>query len=263
MVSPSCSSETAPMLPTTARDDRLLRRYATRRDPADLEALVLRFRPLARSLARRYTKRPSVLEDLEQVALLGLVKAIKGFDPARGCAFSTYAVPTIAGELKRWQRQTAWSAHVPRRVQERVAAVRETSDRLAAALGHFPAVEEVAGELGCPCDDVVDAFCAAEALAPVAIDRAIDDEDDFGADRWLGQEDPGYELAEGRACVESALLRLSVHERELLRLRYDEDLSHERIARRVGMSAGQVAGALRRSLDRLGELAGERDAVAA
>jgi RNA polymerase sigma-B factor len=251
------------MLSSTARDDRLLRRYAARRNPADLEALVLRFRPLARSLARRYAQRPSSLEDLEQVALLGLVKSIKGFDPTRGCAFSTYAVPTIVGELKRWQRQTAWSAHVPRRVQERVVAVREASDRLAAAHGRPPAVEEVAGELDCRSEDVVDALHAAEALAPVALERAAEADGHAGVASWLGHDDPGYELAEGRVSVEAALMRLSVPERELLRLRFDEDLTHDRIARRVGMSPGQVAGSLRRSLARLGELAAERDAQVA
>lgn len=263
MVRAVARAQTGGMLSSTARDDRLLRRYAARRDPADLEALVLRYRPLARSLARRYAQRPGVMEDLEQVALLGLVKAIKGFDPARGCAFSTYAVPTIAGELKRWQRQTAWSAHVPRRVQERVAAVREASDRLSAVRGRPPAVADVAGELDCPREDVVDALCAAAALAPVALDRGAEQDGEPGSARWLGQEDPGYELVEGRAAVEAALLHLSAPERELLRLRYDEELSHERIGRRLGLSAGEVAGALRRSLARLSELADEPHSVAA
>ena len=121
--------------PTTLDDDELHRRYAVQGDPADLEALFLRYRPLARSLARRHARGPSGLEDLEKVACLGLVKAIQRFDPARGFAFSTYAVPTIAGELKRWYRQTAWAAHVPRRVQDRVVAVRATADRLTTAQG--------------------------------------------------------------------------------------------------------------------------------
>jgi RNA polymerase sigma-B factor len=104
----------------------------------------------------------------------------------------------------------------------------------------------------------VDALCAAEALAPVALDAGGDP----GVGRWLGSEDPGYELAEDRASVEPALLRLSAPERELLRLRYDDELTHAGIARRTGMSPGEVAGSLRRSLARLGELAGS-DAVAA
>ena len=131
------------------------------------------------------------------MALLGLVKAIQGFEPDRGYAFSSYAVPTIAGELKRWQRQTAWSAHVPRSVQERVSAVRAAADRLATSRGHSPGVEDVAHELDCSREEVVDALCAADALAPMALDRAVGADGDPGLDRWLGFEDPGFELAEG------------------------------------------------------------------
>jgi RNA polymerase sigma-B factor len=250
------------MLNRTTRDDRLLRRYAARRDPADLEALVLRYRPLARKLARRYAQRPGALEDLEQVADLGLVTAIQRFDPARGFAFSTFAVPTISGELKRWQRQTAWAVHVPRSVQERVIAVRAAADRLASE-GRAAGAQSVAGALDCDPVEVEDALCAAQALAPVALDAATTEDGEPIGDRRLGAEDPGFELAEDRASVEPALSRLSRSERELLRLRFDEELSHERIAQRTGASPGEVASELRRSLLRLGELAGEPDAIAA
>src|SRR3954464_3441580 len=115
-----------------AESDRLLRRYAAHRDPADLEELVRRFRPLVRKLALRYARGSEPLDDLEQVASLGLVKALDRFDPERGFAFTSFAVPTILGELKRSFRDTAWSAHVPRSVQERVADVRRESDAYAA-----------------------------------------------------------------------------------------------------------------------------------
>lgn len=257
------AAQTGLMTVHSLKDERLLRRYAATREPAALEALVVRYRPLARGLARRHAQRPGSIEDLEQVAYLGLVKAVQGFDPARGFAFSTYAVPTIAGELKRWRRQTAWVAHVPRGVQERVVAVRAVADRLTATLGRPAGVDDVAGALDCAPEDVVDALCAAQALASVALDGTDARDDDPGASLQVGAEDPGFELAEGRAAVEAALLHLSRAERELLRLRFDEDLSHERIARRVGASPGEVAGSLRRSLARLGEVAGEPDALAA
>jgi RNA polymerase sigma-B factor len=250
------------MIHRVTTDDRLLRRYAVRRDPADLETLVVRYRPLARSLAARHAHRPGAIEDLEQVAYLGLVKAIQRFDPARGFAFSTYAVPTITGELKRWHRQTAWTAHVPRRVQERVVAVRAAADRLATGQGRAAGTREVAGALSCDPEDVGEALLASEALAPVALD-AMDAPGEPGTSRCLAAEDPGFELAEDRAAVEAALLHLSPAERELLRLRYDEELSHERIARRLGTSRGDVATTLRRCLVRLGELAGAPDALAA
>ena len=248
--------------PTTLDDDELLRRYAAKRDPADLEALVSRYRPLARSLARRYARGPSGLEDLEQVACLGLVKAIQRFDPARGFAFTTYAVPTIAGELKRWYRQTAWAAHVPRRVQERVVAVRATADGLTTQ-GRPATAEAVARVLGCETEDVIDALCAAEALMPVSLDGAAGPDADAGPAQGLGAEDPGFELVERRAAVEDALMQLTRHERELLRLRFDEELTHERIAQRLGTTPGGVARALRDILDQLGACAGDRSAAIA
>ena len=218
----------------------------------DLETLVLRYRPLARSVARRHSHGPGGLEDLEQVACLGLVKAIQGFDPARGFAFSTYAVPTIAGELKRWYRQTAWAAHVPRRVQERVVAVRATADRLTTARGRPATAEAVARALRCETEDVIDALCAAEALMPVSLDGAVGTDADGVQRHGLSAEDPGFELAEDRAAVEDALMQLGRHERELLRLRFDEELTHERIAQRLGTTPGGVAHALRGILDHLG-----------
>ena len=176
--------------PTARHDDALLRRFAAKRDPVDLEALVLRYRPLARSLARRHARGPGGLEDLEQVACLGLVKAIQGFDPARGFAFSTYAVPTIAGELKRWYRQTAWAAHVPRRVQERVVAVRATADRLTTAQGRPATAEAVARALRCEIEDVIDALCAAEALMPVSLDGAAGTDADAESRSRPGRRGP-------------------------------------------------------------------------
>ena len=250
--------------PTARHDDALLRRFAAKRDPVDLEALVLRYRPLARSLARRHARGPGGLEDLEQVACLGLVKAIQGFDPARGFAFSTYAVPTIAGELKRWYRQTAWAAHVPRRVQERVVAVRATADRLTTAQGRPATAEAVARALRCEIEDVIDALCAAEALMPVSLDGAAGTDADGSPGHGLGAEDPGFELAEDRAAVEDALMQLGRHERELLRMRFDEELTHERIAQRLGTTPGGVARALGGILDHLAARTRDRsEAIAA
>src|SRR5215212_4216991 len=131
----------------------LLRRYARTGSPADLDALVRRFRPLARKLALRYARGSEPVDDLEQVANLGLVKAIRRFDPDRGFAFTSFAVPTILGELKRSFRDTAWSAHVPRAVQERVAKVRSESEAWVSRHGHAPTVRELAGRLECSEED--------------------------------------------------------------------------------------------------------------
>src|SRR3954449_3304102 len=147
----------------------LLRRYARDRRPDDLEELVRRFRPLVRKLALRYVRGNEPLDDLEQVASLGLVKALDRFDPERGFAFTSFAVPTILGELKRSFRDTAWSAHVPRSVQERVADVRRESDAHAALHGRSPSVRELAERLECDEEAVIEALDAAGALHPVSL----------------------------------------------------------------------------------------------
>jgi RNA polymerase sigma-B factor len=237
-------------------DEILLRRYAASREPADLEALVVRYRPLALSLAHRYAHGPAPHEDLEQVACLGLVKALQRFEPSRGFAFTSFAVPTIAGELRRWHRDTAWAAHVPRRMQERVLEARAAGDRLAAERGRAATAGDVADALTWATEEVVEARCAAEALAPVPLDAPPGSEA-AGPQHPLGVEEPGFELAEGRAVLERALRGLTSREREILRLRYDEDLTHEGIARRLDTTAGSVAHALARTVAHLAELAGE------
>src|SRR3954447_10090960 len=151
--------DTAPEQRST-RSAWLLRRYAATRDPRDLDALVQRFRPLARRLARRYVRGGEPLDDLEQVANLGLVKALQRFDPDKGFAFTSFAVPTILGELKRSFRDSAWSAHVPRSMQERSARVREATERLETEHGRPPTVSEIATRLGCEDEEVLEAMSA-------------------------------------------------------------------------------------------------------
>src|SRR3954470_3727774 len=146
-----------------AESDRLLRRYAAHRDPADLEELVRGFPPLGRKLALRYARGSEPLDDLEQVGSYALVKAIMRFDPDRGYAFTSFAVPTILGELKRSFRDTAWSAHVPRSVQERVAEVRRESDASGALHARPPAGRELAEQLECDEEAVIEALDAAGA----------------------------------------------------------------------------------------------------
>jgi len=239
--------------------DALHRRYARAGDPADLEALVVRHRGLARSLARRFAHTSHAFDDLEQVACLGLVKAIKRFDPARGCAFATFAVPTITGELKRYCRDAGWAAHVPRPMQERARAVRRCGEELATQRRRSPTVREIAGRLGLEQEQVVDALCAAAALAPVPLDSGSDEEDERGpavADR-LGAEDAGYELAECRAALERALPQLGAREKVVLRLRFAEDLTHEQIAARLGIPTGQVARLVGGALHELALLVGD------
>jgi len=239
----------------------LLRRYARGRRTADRNALVCRFLPLARSLARRYARAGEPLEDLEQVAAIGLVHAADRFDPARGCAFSTFAVPTILGELRRHFRDHAWVAHVPRRVQERTAAVRVATDDLLAETGHQPTVGQLAERLGCAEAEVVDALAARASSERIPLDARESDGDGTLtlADR-IGGEDEHYELVEDREALRSVLPLLTDHERELIVLRYVDDLSQVEIARRLGVSQMQVSRHLRAALARLTAVAERRSA---
>ena len=252
-----------PHRPLPTDPDRVLRRYATRRDPRDLEALVVRYRSLARSLARRYARLSFPLEDLEQVACVGLVKALQRFDPARGCAFTTFAVPTILGELRRFCRETAWSVHVPRPVQERVRAVRQASDELAAMHGHAPSEAQLAAAVGCEELEVREALEAARTLNPVSLDTAPGDDDEERV-AWtdkLGTDEPGYELVDDLAAIEQALPALSAREKELVRLRFAEDLTQHEIAARMALSESRVGRMLESALEQLSRHAAPRHQV--
>jgi RNA polymerase sigma-B factor len=193
----------------------LLRRYAVTHRSADLEELVRRHQPLARRIARRYRFSSVPRDDLEQAAYVGLLKAIRRFDPDRGFAFSTFAVPTIVGDVKRQCREAIWTTHVPRPVQERVALVRRAAGQLSAELARSPRVREIASRVGWNEERVLEALTAATALNTLPLDGGVGDADaDAGspAER-IGCEDSGYELAECRATIEEALLDLTEDER--------------------------------------------------
>jgi RNA polymerase sigma-B factor len=243
----------------------LLRRYARHRSPADLDELVRRFHPLVRRLALRYVRGSEPVDDLEQVASLGLVKAINRFDPEKGFAFTSFAVPTILGELKRSFRDTAWSAHVPRSVQERVFDVRRESDAFASTHGRSPSVGELAAVLDRDEEEVVEALDAAGAMHPVSLNgprggEDDDDDDEVLMDR-LGDGDSGYELVEDRVAIEAALSALTGPQRDVLRLRFEEDLKQTEIAQRVGCSQMQVSRLMRSGLQRLSAVANHHSTV--
>jgi RNA polymerase sigma-B factor len=234
-------------------------------DPADLEALVRQFQPLVRKLALRYVRAGEPLEDLEQVGSLGLVKAIDRFDPDRGFAFTSFAVPTILGEIKRSIRDTAWSAHVPRSVQERVAEMRKAAEAFSSRHGRAPSVPELAAELGCDEELVLDAMSAAETLSPVSLDasrgRVSEEDEDIALIDRLGARDAGYERVIDRAAIASGLTTLTELQREALRLRFVEDLKQSEIARRLACSQMQVSRLLRSGLRRLGTVAAHKSAA--
>jgi RNA polymerase sigma-B factor len=241
-------------------DRRLLVRYHREGDAAAREQLVERFLPLARQLARRYHRGGEPLDDLVQVASLGLLKAIDRFDPERETAFSSFAVPTILGELKRHFRDKGWAIRVPRDLQELAVKVDRVGEEMARELGRAPTTNEMAERLGAHEEQVLEAREAAAAYRAVSLDRPRDDEDGEGESyaESVGEEDPGFALAEASATVERLMLALSEREREVLRLRFGEDLTQAEIGARVGVSQMHVSRLIRQSIARLREEAQRR-----
>jgi RNA polymerase sigma-B factor len=240
----------------TREDRRLLERYHRDGDLAAREALVERFLPLARQLARRYQRGGEPLDDLIQVASLGLLKAIDRFEPDRPSAFSSFAVPTILGELKRHFRDRGWSVRVPRDLQEMAVRVERVSEELSRGLGRAPTPVEIGEHIGATTEQVLEAREAAGAYRAVSLDRPRDeDEDGDGMTESMGVEDPGFHLAEAAATVERLMGTLSDREREVLRLRFEEDLTQSEIGARVGVSQMHVSRLIRQAVTRLREAA--------
>jgi RNA polymerase sigma-B factor len=222
-------------------------------DQAAREALVARFMPLTRSLAHRYNRSSEPFEDLLQVASLGLLKALDRFDPERGHAFASFAVPTILGEMRRYFRDCGWSIHVPRGDQERALKVRDAQESFANEHGHAPTVNQLAVYLELGIEQVVDALQAIHAYEALSLDAPRPGSEDEGMTygESLGEEDGRYELVELDATLVAALGHIPVRERRMLHMRFVEDLTQTEIAARVGISQMQVSRLLRRSLNQL------------
>jgi RNA polymerase sigma-B factor len=241
------------------RADRALLERAHRGDAAAREQLVQRFLPLARQLARRYQRGGEPLDDLIQVASLGLLKSIDRFDPARETAFSSFAVPTILGELKRHFRDKGWSVRVPRDLQELAVKLEPMSEELARELGRAATPAEIAKRAGVTLEQVLEAREAAGAYRAVSLDRPReeDDEGGDGAGVVYGVEDPGFGVAEDAATVQHLMRVLSDREREVLRLRFEEDLTQAEIGERIGVSQMHVSRIIRQSITKLREVAAQ------
>src|ERR687890_614571 len=252
---PPRSHRRAPCWGADARETerQLLVRYHEEGDLAAREELCERFLPLARDLALRYTYTDEPFDDLLQVASLGLIKAIDRFEPGRGTKFTSYAAPTILGELKRHFRDKGWALHVPRDLQERTLAVSRASEMLSKQLGRSPKVREVASELGCSVENVLEAQEAAASYEATSLDAPTSRDDDEAASLvdLMGDEDSSYELVESRDAIASTWKALPEVERRVLELRFMHDLTQREIGERIGYSQMHVSRLLRRALDRL------------
>jgi RNA polymerase sigma-B factor len=229
----------------------LLRRYAETGDSALGEELVDRFMPLARSLAMRYRGGSEPLDDLVQVANLGLVKAIDGFDPARGKPFTAYAVPTILGELRRHFRDHVWPVHLPRSLQERTLEVEDAITQLTEERGRFPTVGQIADRLDLEQEEVLEAMRADEARRTLSLDapRRRDEEDPIATIEIVGSEEAGYDTVEASLSARAA--GLDEREWRVLRLRFVDDLNQYEIGDRIGVSQMQVSRIVRGALRKL------------
>ena len=229
-------------------------------DAVARDALIERFLPLARQLARRYQRAAEPLDDLVQVASIGLVKAVDRFDAARGVAFSSYAVPTILGELKRYFRDSGWAVHVPRGMQERAMQVDRAIKELAGRLGRSPSVDEVAEQTHSSVEEVLSAMEAGQAYEAVSLDSERGNPAEPGAETvadGIGAADERFELVEYGASIAPAVKALSDRDRLILHLRFVEDLTQSQIADRIGVSQMQISRLIRRSLARLRAAAAE------
>lgn len=234
-----------------AAEAELLHRYHRLGDHGARQELVERMVPLVRHIARRYADRGEPLDDLVQVGCVGLINSIDRFDPDRGVRLSTFAAPTIAGEIKRHFRDRAWSVRIPRDLQELSAKLSKATERLATELGRSPSIAELAKAVERTEEDVLEALQGAQSYSAASLDEPL------GEDRTaldvLGGEDEGYDQADRRLMVLDGLGALAEREREIVRLRFFEGLTQREIADRVGVSQMHVSRLLRRSLAEMRE----------
>ena len=193
------------------------------------------------------------MDDLVQVACLGLLKALERYEPGRGSRFTSFAAPTILGELKRHFRDKSWSIHVPRDLQERALAVSRHTERLAGTLGRSPTARELAEAMGCPVDDVIEGTQALRSYDTASLDAPVASEDaeSVSLGEMLGGADRGYELVETRELMNERWNSLSELERQVVGLRLVHEMTQREIGERIGYSQMHVSRLLRRSLERL------------
>lgn len=237
-----------------ARTRELFRRFKEEGDEEARSQLIVNHLNLVRFLAAKFNNRGEPLEDLIQVGTIGLIKAIDRFEPERGLEFTTYATPTILGEIKRHFRDKGWSVRVPRRLQELSAKVNQATDALTQQLQHAPTVDDIAEYLGVSAEEVLEAMESGEAYSSVPLEGTGSDDDDSVAviDRF-GQEDADLKASDDRLLIEDVLAGFTPKEQQVVRLRFIDGLTQAEIAQRLDISQVQVSRLLRRTLKRMQE----------
>lgn len=212
------------------------------------EQVLVELMPLVRALASRYSGRGEPLEDLVQVGALGLIKAVERFDVDRGVEFSSYAVPTIVGEIRRHFRDKAWAMHVPRRLKELSVRLSRILDELTTDLGRSPTVAELADAAGVEEEDVIDALDSAQAYSTRSLQAPFDEDGDESLADRIGVEERGYDEVVDGSLVNAGLDALDERDRRIVELRFFEEMTQSQIAAELGISQMHVSRLLRRAL---------------
>lgn len=227
-------------------------RFRATGDRALRDELVIEHLGLAKALARRYAGRGEAMDDLQQVATVGLLKAVERFEPERGLSFTTFAVPTITGEIKRHFRDRTWSTRVPRALQELALRLTDSVRELSQELGRSPSIAEIADRLEIGEELVLEAMEVSRSYTASSLDAPVDEETGASRfDRVLGGDDRGFEDVDQRMTVDFLLSTLSERDRTIVTLRFFDNLTQSEIAARVGISQMHVSRLLARALDTL------------
>lgn len=231
----------------------LFRRFKEEGDMDAREKLVMSHLNLVRFIANKFKNRGEPIDDLIQVGYLGLLKAIDRFDPSRGLEFTTFASPTIMGEIKRHFRDKGWSVRVPRRLQELSAKVNQATDTLTSQLQRSPTIAEIADYLDATVDEVLEAMESSSAYSSVSLEApsgADDDDTPSVIDRYA-TEDSDLAFTDDRIIIEEALASFSPRERDVIEMRFLKGMTQIEIAEKLGISQVQVSRLLRRTLKKI------------
>jgi RNA polymerase sigma-B factor len=249
---PTASRRSRARVRDAAADAENFRRYRATGDRELRNALIADHRWLALHCAKRFANKGEPLDDLIQVAMLGVLKAVERYDPDYGATFATFAVPTVTGELRRHFRDTTWAVHVPRRAKDLQHTVKVAVEDLGQILGRSPTVQEIAEQAGVPVEEVLDALEAARCYRKTPLTTAGDDEGGEADDlATLGHDDRGLDAVEATETVDRLLAELPPRERRIVELRYVQGLTQSHIAELVGVSQVQVSRLLRASLTKM------------
>jgi len=233
----------------------LFKEYKETRSPEIRDELVAMYVNLVEYLARRFKNRGEPIEDLVQVGIIGLIKAIDRFDVDRAVEFTTYATPTIVGEIKRYFRDKGWAVKVPRRLQELSLLVTQSINTLTQNLRRSPTIAEIAEHVGVSTEQIIEAMETSEAYSFVSLDRDLssDSDDSFSLLEYIGEDDKELIGIEDRTTLAEALSKLSKQEQRILYLRFFRGLTQTEIAQQLGISQMHVSRLLRRTLEVLRE----------